>query len=307
MKKLFLSLSLFIAVVLGSSAQNLPQAEFNAATYNLRLLLKSDSTRGDGWQRRCPVVASLIDFHDFDIFGTQECFRSQLDQLLEALPGYACIGVGRNDGKTAGEHSAIFYRTDLFELLDNGDFWLSETPAQPGKGWDAAEPRICSWGKFRHRPSGKEFMFFNLHMDHIGVTARAESARLVLERVTQLGQGLPTFLTGDFNVDQTSDPYRLITSSPLLDDSHDKTTRVYELNGTFNSFRPDSYTTSRLDHLFVSPEIEVIKYGILTDSYRTPEDAEDAATRDAPAELKMAKFRTRMPSDHFPVLIRARF
>ncbi|MDE6402346.1 MAG: endonuclease/exonuclease/phosphatase family protein, partial [Muribaculaceae bacterium] len=145
------------------------EAVFNVATYNIRQANASDSMRGDGWGQRSPVVASLIRFHEFNIFGTQEGFKHQLEDLKSQLPGYDYIGVARDDGKEQGEHSAIFYDTAMFDLIDHGDFWLSETPDRPGLGWDAACVRICTWGKFRHRPSGKVFQFFNLHQDHIGV------------------------------------------------------------------------------------------------------------------------------------------
>lgn len=303
MKRILSLLLLTIVAVPAIYAVKPETAQFNVATYNMRLLINSDSVRGNGWQRRCPVISDLVKFHDFDIFGTQECFRSQLDQLLDRLDNYACIGVGRNDGVKAGEHSAIFYRTDMFELLDHGDFWLSETPDRPGKGWDAAEPRICSWGKFRHIGTGRVFMFFNLHMDHKGVQARVESARLILKKIDELSDGVTTFLSGDFNVDQTHDSYAEIVATGTLRDSHDVSDFVYATNGTFNSFTSDGFTESRLDHIFVTTDVKVTKYGILTDTYRTAEESEDAETRDAPVEMKMKKYRSRVPSDHFPVRI----
>ncbi len=120
---------------------------------------------GNGWGQRYPVIAKMVQYHDFDIFGTQECFIHQLKDMKEALPSYDYIGVGRDDGKEKGEHSAIFYRTDKFEVIEKGDFWLSETPDVPSKGWDAVLPRICSWGHFKCKDTGFEFLFFNLHMD----------------------------------------------------------------------------------------------------------------------------------------------
>lgn len=122
------------------------KAAFNIASYNLRQLNDGDNREGNGWTVRAPHVAALISYHDFDIFGTQEGFKSQLDDLKALLPGYDYIGVGRDDGAEAGEHSAIFYDTSKFAVLDHGDFWLSETPDRPGLGWDAACVRICTWG-----------------------------------------------------------------------------------------------------------------------------------------------------------------
>lgn len=281
------------------------ETTINVASYNIRYANGSDSARGDGWGRRLPIIASLIRYHDFNIFGTQEGYLPQLDSLQALLPGFAYTGVGRDDGKDGGEHSAIFYDTNMFELLDHGDFWLSETPDTPSIGWDAVLPRICSWGHFRHLSSGRELMFFNLHMDHIGERARIESARLVKSKLAELGHGeIPAFLTGDFNVDQTSDSYATIVADSTWIDSYIAAPDPYFLNGTFNSFSTDNYSTSRIDHIFVTPGIEVLKYGVLTDTYRTTEgDTIAGEKRDAPSELELHKTTARTPSDHFPVKI----
>lgn len=274
---------------------------FNVASYNLRQLNDDDTRAGNGWTQREPVIAKLVRFHDFDIFGTQEGFRSQLDALRSDLPGYDYIGVGRDDGKTVGEHSAIFYRTDEFDLLDHGDFWLSETPDRPGLGWDAACVRICTWGKFRQRSSGKEFLFFNLHMDHVGKTARVESANLIKKKIMEK-HSLPTILTGDFNVDQTSASYATIIEGGILTDTHDRAKLVYQTNGTFNAYEPDGYSDQRIDHIFVSPDISVSKYGVLTDSYRSSRADSILSNKGAsPEEVKIHDFDNRLPSDHFPV------
>lgn len=299
-----LLLSLFTLLSLASvAATKAEPAVFTAASYNLRQANRSDSLQGDGWGRRLPVLAELIRFHGFDIFGTQEGFRHQLDSLVSRLPGYAYTGVGRDDGKAEGEHSAIFYRTDLFELLDHGDFWLSETPDRPGLGWDAACVRICSWGKFRHRPTGREFLFFNLHLDHVGKKARTESALLVRRKFDEIAPGIPAIVTGDFNVDQTSPAYRTMVSGGQLRDSHDVAEIRYVPNGTFNNYRTDEYTPSRIDHVFVTPDVKVLKYGVLTDTYRTDDrGAVKAELQNAPDEISAVKVTPRTPSDHFPVM-----
>lgn len=278
-------------------------ATFNVATYNIRQLNQGDDRAGNGWERRRPHVAALIRYHDFDIFGTQEGFREQLDSLQALLPDHAWIGVGRDDGRREGEHSAIFYRTDKFDILDHGDFWLSETPDRPGLGWDAACVRICTWGHFRHKASGKEFLMFNLHMDHVGTEARRQSALLIKQKILELDSSLPALLTGDFNVDQTSEAYRTVLECGLVD-SHDRADIVYEPNGTFCDYRTDSFSRQRIDHIFLSPEVEVSRYGILTDTYRTREgDAPTTGSANAPSELELGVFKARTPSDHFPVAV----
>ena len=148
-----------------------------SATFNIRLQTSGDT--GNLWSQRAPHVAALIRFHQFDIFGTQEGFRNQLNDIKAALPEYEYYGAGRDDGKEAGEHSAIFYRKDRFTILKSGDFWLSETPDQPSKGWDATCcNRICSWVQATDKQSGKSFYFFSAHFDHQGTIARKESSKL---------------------------------------------------------------------------------------------------------------------------------
>lgn len=267
-------------------------AHFNVATYNLRQQNNYDAERGNKWSQRVPHIADIIRFHEFDIFGTQEGFKNQLEDLQALLPGYSYVGVGRDNGVDKGEHSAIFYRNDLFKVIDHGDFWLSETPEKPSKGWDAVLPRICTWAHFKHIPSGKEFLFFNLHMDHVGVKARIESGNLVKKMTDKLGKGLPAFLTGDFNVDQTGDCYTTLVSDGKFRDSYEITDFRYAPNGTYNGYRYDDYTEERIDHIFVTPEVKVEKYGVLTDTYRMIEN--DSVT-------------ARVPSDHFPVKVIVNF
>lgn len=302
--KSFIILALVALSSLSVSAVNTDPV-FTAASYNLRQANHSDSLAGNGWGRRLPVLAQLIRFHGFDIFGTQEGFKHQLDSLVNRLPGYAYTGIGREDGKDEGEHSAIFYRTDLFELLDNGDFWLSQTPDRPGLGWDAVCPRICSWGKFLHRPSGRVFVFMNLHMDHVGKQARIEAAKLVKQRIEHVAKGAPAIVTGDFNVDQTHQSYRTMLGNGEMIDSYDVAELRYAPNGTFNSYLTDGFSNSRIDHVFVTPGVKVLKYGVLTDTYRTSDSDTplQAQLNAAPDEVEAIRCTPRTPSDHFPVVV----
>lgn len=279
------------------------------ATFNIRNANGGDSINGNGWGQRYPYIAQMVQFHGFEIFGTQEGKYHQLQDLKAAMPGYDYIGVGRDDGKQAGEFSAIFYKTDRFEVLEHGDFWLSPETDHPNKGWDAALPRICTWGKFKEKNSGFEFIYFNLHMDHIGVQARSESAKLILQKVKEQPSHIPVILSGDFNVDQTNESYALLNNSGVMRDAYEMADLRYAPNGTFNGFHPDRMTTSRIDHIFLSDDFQVLKYGILTDTYRTPvkESAEKEKNGNFPKEVSMQKYEARMPSDHFPVMIVVEF
>ncbi len=254
-------------------------------TYNIRYQNQGDYKKGNGWKQRCPVVCAQINFQHPDILGTQEVLAEQLDDMKALLTDYDYIGVGRDDGKRKGEHTVIFYDRKTIRLLQQGHFWLSETPDKPGLGWDAACTRICTWGKFRSRKAGKTFYFFNLHLDHVGVVARRESARLVVRRIREIAKGKPVILTGDFNVDQNDTIYSIFTTSGLLNDSYEHSKQRFAENGTFNDFNPDRKTDSRIDHIFVSPSFHVMRYGILTNCYWTDQER-------------------RLPSDHYPVFVR---
>ena len=271
MKKLLI-LALFTAVTFCAAAQ-----ELTVATYNIRNANRGDAERGNGWERRGPWVCRLIEFHGFDIFGSQEVLDGQLHDMLAQLPDYDYIGVGRDDGKTQG---------------------------------DAALPRICTWGHFLDLQTKRRFWFFNLHMDHIGVQAREESAKLVVAKIREMCKPKEfVILTGDFNVDQNNHIYTTFVSSGILADSYETAGRRYAPNGTFNNFNPSLKTDSRIDHIFVTPSVRVHDYGVLTDTYRTETAAsgEEIKSGAFPKEVSLHSYEARTPSDHFPVVVRLEF
>ena len=277
-------------------------------TYNIRYKNSGDSIKGNVWEKRCQVICDQLNFMSPDIFGAQEVLHGQLLDMLARLDGYDYIGVGRDDGKTKGEYAAIFYRPDRLRLLDEGNFWLSETPDRPGLGWDAACVRICTWGKFTVQTATDDdaFYFFNLHMDHVGVIARREAAHLIVRQVAAITRGAPVIITGDFNVDQTNEIYNIFTESGLLKDAYQAARLHFAENGTFNSFDGDLFTSSRIDHVFVSPGVEVDAYGVLTNAYWMPDDVDSSRLKgnDAPGEISFTRYHRRLPSDHYPVFVR---
>jgi len=303
MKK-FSSLFVLLLIVIIASAQ-----ELYVGSYNIRYKNGDDRINGNGWEQRCPVISSQINFEHPDIFGTQEVLEEQLGDLLGTLPDYEYIGVGREDGIHGGEHEAIFYDKKRLRLLDHGDFWLSETPDKPGLGWDAACTRICTWGKFKDRVTHRKFYFFNLHMDHVGVVARREAAKLVVERIGQIAGTKPVVLTGDFNVDQNDEIYAIFTSSPLFKDCYTSARYCFAENGTYNAYDPDLKTESHIDHIFVSPSFTVERFGVLTNAYWVPttESQKKLKGKDAPQQIDFSKYEKRLPSDHYPIFARLRF
>lgn len=251
----------------------------NVATYNLRLNLASDGA--NAWPERRELVKSLVRYHEFDVFATQEGLPGQIDDLA-AMQEYGHVGAGRDDGKDKGEHSTIFYRRARFALLHSGDYWLSQTPDRPSKGWDATCcNRIASWAELRDKSSGQRFYFFSVHFDHQGEVARRESAKLMLRKIREIAGAAPVICAGDFN--STPDTEQVHTMQGMLADARSiSSTPPYGPEGTFNDFRIDSPLDRRIDYVFVSPQVRVLKYAALTDSRNG-----------------------RFPSDHLPVVVRA--
>ncbi|MBD1392427.1 endonuclease/exonuclease/phosphatase family protein [Mucilaginibacter glaciei] len=265
---------IIILLLLSATATLTRAQQLNIGTYNIRYSNKGDSTAGNGWGQRYPQIAKIIQFQDLDIFGTQEGKINQLHDLTDSLPGYKWFGAGRDDGKQAGEHSAIFYKADKFTIVKSGNFWLSAITDKPNKGWDAALPRICTWIEFKEKKTGFTFYFYNLHMDDIGVVARSESSKLILKKIKEMRTNVPAILTGDFNVDQTSDSYAVINNSGVLKDSYVLSPVKLAPSDTFSDFDANTAGNKRIDHIFVTKDFKVKRYGILTNTYhgRTPSD-----------------------------------
>ncbi len=271
-------------------------------SYNIRYDNNNDVKDGNGWRNRVGVICGQVNFEDPDIFGTQESLHHQVQDLKAGLDGYDFVGVGRDDGKEAGEYECIWYKTDRIKLLDSGHFWLSETPDKPGLGWDAACIRLCTWGKFRQKSTGFTFCYFNLHMDHVGTVARREAAKLAVKKIREIAKGAPVILTGDFNVDQKNEIYNIFTTSGVLKDSFTAAKQKFAENGTFNSYDPNMKTDSRIDHVFVSPEFTVDHYAVMTNGYWTEvDDSQNTKGNDAPQEIDLKPHKLRTPSDHYPV------
>ncbi len=199
MKKFFYSLAI-AAFALMSIACN-RTSEIKVMSYNIRLssgTIKADSIYH--WEHRKQASLNLMHEENPTVFGLQEACPDQMDYMVENLPEYGYIGVGRDDGKRKGEFMSIFYKKEEVEFIDGGTFWLSETPDQVSKGWDAACFRTCTWAILKKKDTGKKFVYMNTHLDHMGKVAREESIKLIVERAEKLTGGkLPVFITADFN------------------------------------------------------------------------------------------------------------
>lgn len=258
-------------------AGTIQSQELKIMSYNLRVDFGGDGA--NNWEFRRDFLAGQIGFYAPDFIGTQEGKYHQLEFIRTALPDYEYIGISRDNSKTDGEFSAIFYNAKRFKAIAGDTFWLSETPNQKSKGWDAALERICTYGLFEETATGKRFYVFNTHLDHVGAIARSNSAKLIIDKIKAVNtKNLPVIFTGDFNSEPNSAAYEAIVA--FMDDSKNNSkTKSFGPTGTFNGFKFNEPVAILIDYIFVSKEkIEVNKHAVLSDS------------RDC-----------KYPSDHLPV------
>lgn len=267
---------LLVAVYSGLYAQQ----QIKVMSYNIRLDVASDGE--NRWDARKDRVAALMNYYEADFIGGQEVQHNQLQYLLSQLTNYSYIGVGRDDGKEAGEYSCIFYNKEKFDLIQQSTFWLSKTPDSVSFGWNAACRRVCTYGLFQDKKTKQKLWVFNTHFDHIGDTARLESAKLITLKIKQLTKGkyYPVILTGDFNSKPDEAPAMYMTGNFKNARTVSKE-KPYGPVDTWEGFAFDKKPEGCIDYIFLSQYsgITVNKFATITDSY----------------DMKY-------PSDHFPVL-----
>lgn len=247
-------------------------------TFNIRLNNPSDGK--NAWTERQHDVIHLLTYYHPDVFGVQEALPEQMLGLQQGLKGYDHIGVGREDGKNKGEFSAVFYNKNVLKLLKSGNFWLSETPEIPGKGWDAACERICTYALFQDLKTKKMFWTFNTHLDHVGKIARDKGSKLIVSKIAELNRShLPVVLMGDFNGTESSDPYKNVIGS-FVDSFYTSSSPHYGPLGTFTDFKTEEVPQNRIDYIFTK--------GFSIQSHRHINDRRENLL---------------YYSDHFPVLV----
>jgi len=271
---------LLILLVVSCSSE---KESYKIMTYNIRYDNPNDGE--NQWSKRNNFLSDQIAYNNPDIFGIQEGLHHQVRYLDSVFSNYNYIGVARDDARTKGEYSAVFYNKEKFNILNEGTFWLSETPDKISVGWDAAMERICTYGLFKDKVTKQQFFVFNTHFDHIGKMARVKSAALILKRITALNtNNLPVIVMGDFNLKPDAEPIQLL-SKALNDTKKVSVLKPFGPTGTFNGFIFSKPVSERIDYIFTSKNnISVKKYAVLSDS------------KDC-----------RYPSDHLPVIVHIAF
>lgn len=274
--KLF-ALALIAATTIAARAPAQPTcAPLRVMTYNIRLDLESDGP--NRWSARRDQFIGQVAFVHPDILGLQEVVAGQKADLERGLPDYQFVGVGRDDGKSAGEFSNLAVDKKAFRIASTGNFWLSETPDRPSKGWDASYIRIATWAHLVSRKDGRRILALNTHMDNDGAVARREGARLIRDFIeTHRQKGERVIVTGDFNSTPDSPPYRLMTAPPLsLKDSKAAAANPpLGPDSSWNDFKLVPDDPQRIDFVFVDPAMKVQRYSVLAWHFDGPRTASD--------------------------------
>lgn len=244
-------------------------------SYNIRFDNPADGP--NAWPNRKEFLVDQLRKVNPDILGIQESLPHQVSYLAESLTGYGHAGVGRDENGT-GESTTIFFRLDRFALTESRSFWLSETPDEMSKGWDAAIRRICTYVRLTEKKSGQTLLVLNTHFDHVGEVARRKSAELILKKIAELNQAKhPVILLGDFNATPESEPITIVKGG-LMEARLVAGKMTLPQPGSFNAFDSGKPAANLIDHMFLSSDVRVVNYEMLVESREG-----------------------RYPSDHFPV------
>ena len=264
-----------------SAAQAVPDP-FRVVSFNVR---NSNAQDGENaWPNRIELFFDTVSGFNADLIGFQEVLARQHDEIKERMTGFGFSGNARDDGKRMGEWTLIGYRQDRFAAVDQGDFWLSETPTVVGsKSWDAALTRICSWVRLREKPTGRELVFANTHFDHKGVIARQEASRVLSKELSVIAKGVPAILVGDFNINEDNPAYTM-----LVQPDTPGAIAWIDAYRTVNPIRlPDEASFHGFKGGVVGSRIDFVFH---TDHFRATASEIDRTARDE-----------RYPSDHYAV------
>jgi endonuclease/exonuclease/phosphatase family metal-dependent hydrolase len=255
-------------------------------SFNVRFDNPNDGV--NAWPNRREMVYRLMRELDADVAGLQEVLINQLEDLDAALPEYQRVGVGRDDGVTAGEYSPILYRTSRFDVETSGNFWFSDTPEIPGsRSWGNYTTRICTWGRFVEKGTGRAYYHFNVHLDNLSLVSREKSVALLMQRIRERRVSTDPFIvTGDFNGGESEVAIRFMKGEVPIEGADNPLPMVDSFRalhptatgaGTFHNFLGGN-DGAKLDYIFTRP-----------------------GDRSTAAAIILKQEDGRYPSDHYPM------
>ena len=245
-------------------------------TFNIRYGTAKDGD--DHWDKRKDFLVDVIGTEAPDAIGVQEALHEQLAYILKALPQYALVGVGRDDGVRKGEYSGILYRTASLALSRSDTFWFSDTPERVAStSWGNTITRICTWAQFT-ASDGRPLYLYNVHLDHQSQPSRERSVALLRARIEARDPKAPVIVTGDFNAGEKNPAVLAMLEGNALRDTFRVKHPDESTVGTFTGFKFGQVRGEKIDYIFATHE------WLVTDA---------AIVRTARGE--------RYPSDHFPV------
>lgn len=264
---LFTFFSSVIGIVESRPDTTVVQGFEQKAEGSLRIMsfnIRCTNVGTDSWEDRIGIVSQTMLESEADSIGVQEATPEWMATLKNTVSEkYAYVGVGRDDGDNEGEYSAVFYLKDKYDVVKSGTFWLSKTPETPSMGWDAACKRICTWVHLKDKESGEEYVHMNSHFDHIGIAARENSVKMILEKAKTFTD-LPVVFTADMNVKEGSDNYNQFTQSDYFYDTKHLAPDTMDYC-TYHDTKPQKHKDDVIDYVMVNNKFEALSYKVVTE------------------------------------------
>ena len=262
--------------------------EIDALSFNIRFDTSKDGE--NAWPKRKEMVGQWVKSESPDVIGLQEALRHQIDDIKKVATAYSEYGVGRDDGKSRGEHCTILYLKKRFSLdkSDCGTFWFSDTPEKiASKSWGNEIPRICTWARFIDKKTDKGFYVYNVHYDHRSQPSRLGASELIIQRISKRKRSNePIILMGDFNASENNPAIKIFKDEPLnLVDTFRVVKPDEKMVKTFHGFRGGSFSGGKIDHVFMLPKMGKV----------------------SSAEIVRFNKEKRYLSDHYPVRAKLSF
>lgn len=257
----------------------------NVGCFNIRFKTTADQGELSWDNRKSYVARTIIDFK-YDIVGVNEMNAgSQQEDMKSLLPEYSFVEWGGNSSTVPnqGTVNAVLFRTDKFDLLEEGHYFLCTDPSKSLISWDnsSGNKRFAVWAKLRVKETSELFYYFITHLDHLGSDARNEGTRINIEKVRSISGHYPAIICGDHNSSAIRYPFYDLCSAYLSDSRKvSEAPFPWPKDGTLCKWDPEKKDGTRLDYVWVKG-MKVHTYNHINETFG----------------------RGVTPSDHFPVIV----